>query len=963
MTWSPHSVLAPRHPASPWQESGGHHVRFAKVGRSEGHVFRLVGVATNTFLFTDIAGSTRLWQENAPAMQEALSVHDDITLSTVEQHGGQVFKHTGDGVAAVFESARGALEAAVELQRRLARSRHPNIGALQVRMGIHSGEAQERDGDYFGLSVTRCARLMSAGHAGQILVSYVTEQLASADDLPLRDLGEHRLRDLSRAERIFQLSYDGEPESFPSLRTLEAAPNNLPTVPTSFVGRDQELAELSKLVHGSRLVTITGVGGAGKTRVALHAAAEMAAEFPGGVWLVELAAVTDPDAVDSAMVTALSLNQPSGVSARQTLLEHLAKAQKTLVMVDNCEHLIDTVAGLVRDVLAQCPDTTVIATSRELLGVPGEVSYRLRSMGLPPQDADAVAVRSADSVKLFVERGAAARSDFRLSRDNSDHIVEICRRLDGMPLALELAAARLRTFSTDQIASHLDQRFRLLTGGSRTALPRQQTLTATIEWSYRLLEDREADLLRRLSVFQDGFTFDSVTAVCSGGSIDALDILELLPGLVDKSLVAVDDDEGEVRYRLLETLRQFARDRLDETGRSEDWRRRHAEHFAAFAPETSVELMFGPRGREMVRRLRPELGNLRQAMSWAIGVGDAVSALGALRVYKRISAAGGVGWSEGLAWTSQVFEMDTGDLDRAQRALLLYQHGTSLGLAGRLSEAIDVLTESVEIQRRVDAETGDPSLTPELPMSINWLSLVILWSGGAGERNEVYSGFQNEVLELARRRGERVTAALALANLAHHRDPGGDPARARQLFEEAEEAIRAVGSGSQLAGLAWQRAGFEFHQGELEEARRRLEFAEQAHTDNGADAAALEARLLGLHCAIELGERERVGDYRDALPGLFDEESRESLRFHQIAIALGAGVDAALGRAERVAIAAGASRVIAEKGHILRWDYVEYFDRLVENSRSELGDAAFSRLTERGAAKSPEEIVAFLLDV
>lgn len=921
-------------------------------------------MATSTFLFTDIAGSTRLWQENAQAMEEALSTHDEVTLSTVERHGGRVFKHTGDGVAAVFGSARPALEAATDLQKRLAQTAHPDIGPLRVRIGIHSGEAQERDGDYFGLSVTRAARLMAAGHGGQILVSYVTERLAGADDLPLRDLGEHRLRDLSRAERIFQMAYEGEPETFPPLRTVDAAPNNLPTFPTSFVGRDQELAELSKHVHASRLVTITGVGGSGKTRVALQTAAELAAEFPGGVWLVELAAVTDPAAVDSAMVSALNLQQPSGVSPRQTLLEHLGKVAATLVLVDNCEHLIDAVADLVGEILTHSRGTTVIATSRELLGVPGEVSYRLRSMGLPPQDADAIAVRSADAVKLFVERGTAARPDFRLNSENSDHIVEICRRLDGMPLALELAAARLRTFSTDQIASHLDQRFRLLTGGSRTALPRQQTLTATIEWSYRLLENNEAELLRRLSVFQDGFTFDSVTAVCSGGSIDELDILELLPGLVDKSLVAVDDDEGEeVRYRLLETLRQFARDRLDETGGSEHWRSRHGAHFAAFGTETSTERMFGPGGDELVRRLRPEIGNLRQAMSWALGAGEFDIAVGALRAYKRISAAGGAGWSESLAWSTQVFELGAGEVPDHQRALLLYLHGTSLALAGQLDGAIELLTESVAIQRRVEAETGDPALTPELPMSLNWLSLATLWNGGGGDRNEVYTDFQEEVLEVARRRNEPVMTAFALANLAHHRDPGGDPVRARQRFEEAEEAIRLLGSEARLAGIAWQRAGFEFHQGELEEARRRLEYAERVHGANGAESAALEARLLGLHCAVELGEVEAIEDYRQALPGLFDDESRASLRFHQIAIAMGAGVDAALGRSERVALAAGASRAIAEHGHTLRWDYVDYFERLIENSRSALGEDTFRRLSEQGVAKSPEEVTEFLLEL
>ncbi|MGH8946795.1 MAG: adenylate/guanylate cyclase domain-containing protein [Acidimicrobiia bacterium] len=611
-----------------------------------------------TFLFTDIEGSTRLWDRHPEAMRQALAAHDELVRKGVESQGGRIFKHTGDGVAAAFASAADALKASVEIQRRMTETAHPDIGVLTLRMAVHTGEAEERDGDYFGPPLNRTARLLSVAHGGQILVGHVTEQLAVGslgEGVSLADLGEHRLQDLARVERIFQLKVAGLAGDFPPLRTPDIVPNNLPTLATSFVGRAQELAEVEKLIRGARLVTVTGVGGAGKTRLALQVAAELGNEFRGGIWLIELASITDPELIDAGAGDALGVGQQSGRSIREAIIDYLAE-QEALLIVDNCEHLIHGAAEFIAEVMARAPGCRVIATSRELLGVGGEVAYGLRSLELPRRDESPPLSELAryDAVKLFLERAQAGLPNFRLTTQAAPAVTEICRRLDGMPLALELAAARLRSFSPQQIADHLDQRFRLLTGGSRTALPRQQTLSAAIDWSYRLLTEPERLLFDRLSVFHGGCTLDVVSEVCTDDHLDAFTVLELLPSLVDKSLVAVDTEGTEARYRLLETLRQFARDRLDETGTADEFRRRHARFFRDLAIEAGQHIR-GPDETSWWARIDTELDNLRQAMTWAMEAGEPELAL---------ETAGGfwrfwwfkARWGEGVSWLQRTVE-------------------------------------------------------------------------------------------------------------------------------------------------------------------------------------------------------------------------------------------------------------------------------------------------------------------
>ena len=518
-----------------------------------------------TFLFTDIEGSTRMWERLPEAMKPALARHDAILREAVATHGWRIVKTTGDGCHAAFASAADAIAAAADAQHALGaeawESIHPET--IRVRMGVYTGEAEARDGDYYGPALNRAARLMSVGHGGQILISAVTAELAR-DRLPtglsLRDLGEHRLKDLVRPERIFQLAGAGLRVDFAPLKSLDLIPNNLPAQLTSFVGREAEIAEARRLLSATRLLTFTGSGGTGKTRLSLQVAAEALADFADGVWLVELAPLADPDRVAAAVAAVFDLRDQPGRTMLEQLQDYL-RARQVLLILDNCEHLIAASARVADALVRACPKVKVLASSREALGLAGERIFHVPSLGVPEPKAIVDAIARSEAVQLFVERATAAQPRFSLNAQNASAIGDICRRLDGIPLAIELAAARIRLFAPEQIAARLNDRFKLLTGGSRTALPRQQTLRALIDWSYDLLPDPEKALLRRLAVFAGGWTFEAAEAVC-----DSDDLLDALGHLVDKSLVAVDDCVGEARYVLLETVRQYAREKLFDAG-------------------------------------------------------------------------------------------------------------------------------------------------------------------------------------------------------------------------------------------------------------------------------------------------------------------------------------------------------------------------------------------------------------
>jgi predicted ATPase len=549
---------------------------------------------TVTFLFTDIEGSTRRWEQDPEAMRTALAAHDEVLRSAVENEGGFLFNHTGDGICAAFSSANDAVAAAVAGQRALE---------LPVRMGLATGHAESRRGDYHGPVLNRTARVMAAGHGGQILLAGSTAGLVEGVDLA--DLGAHRLRDLSASEHLFQVRAPGLKSAFPALRTLDAVPGNLPVQSTSFIGRESQVVQLAGLVRGQRLVTLTGVGGVGKTRLALEVAAWVAEDFSDGVWLVELAAIGDPAAVPDVVASTLGITAQADLSVTQSIADALV-GRRLLVVLDNCEHVLGAAADLVEAILARTRTVTVMATSREGLRLAAEHSWLVPSLGVEGAGSEGVA--------LFVERAVAVNAGFSVADPAEAEAVEvICRRLDGIALAIELAAARMVSMSAQDVRDRLDKRFRLLAGGRR-GLERHQTLRHAVAWSYDLLDDTERLVLGRCVVFAGGF--DLAAAARLSRPLDEYTVLDVLDSLVRKSLVTVDPAGGHARYGLLETIRQFAEEQLGAAENLAQVRDAHARHFADRA-QAMYDAYSGSGHRQAVDWLDVELDNLRAGFRWA----------------------------------------------------------------------------------------------------------------------------------------------------------------------------------------------------------------------------------------------------------------------------------------------------------------------------------------------------------
>ena len=580
---------------------------------------------TFTFLFTDIEGSTALLRRLRESLYtQVLADHRSLIRSGLAAHGGREVDTQGDGLFAVFSSPSACLAAVVDMQKALETHAWPAGEHVRVRMGIHTGEASKTATGLVGLDVHRAARVAAVGYGGQVLLSEAAAALVR-DWIPaqaaLKDLGVHRLKDLGRPEHIFQLQVPGLQAEFPPLRSLgnPALLNNLPAQLSTFIGRARELSEVRALVESSRLVTLTGAGGCGKTRLSLQVAAEMLDGSGDGVWLVELAAVSDPDAVPSVIIEALGIAPQAGRPALEALLDALAP-QDLLIVLDNCEHLIDACAKTADALVRRCPRVHLVATSREPLGIDGETIYRVPSLSLPASGASE-APETSDAVALFLDRARAQGAGLTVNEETLPVIVSVCQRLDGLPLAIELAAARLRSLSLTGLHDRLDQRFRLLTGGSRTALARQQTLRATVDWSYSLLNGAEQSLLRRLSTFAESFDLDAAEAVCGFGEIDVFDVAELLGALVDKSLVVAEPAGGALRYRLLETIRRFAAERLAEAGEDEAAAvaAAHGRHYLSVA-EAAAPHLRGSDQSDWFARLDADHANLRRATQYASSV-------------------------------------------------------------------------------------------------------------------------------------------------------------------------------------------------------------------------------------------------------------------------------------------------------------------------------------------------------
>jgi predicted ATPase/class 3 adenylate cyclase len=796
---------------------------------------------TVTLFFSDIEGSTRLLEQlGRTRYAEALSRHRDILRDAFATHGGYEVDYAGDGFFVAFSSALEAVVTAVAAQRGLDVEDWPDGQKLRVRIGLHTGEPLPVPPKYVGLDVHRTARIMAAGHGGQVLLSERTAGLAD-EELPegtsIKDLGEHRLKDLSRPQRLYQLTIDGMATAFPPLKTLGGRANNLPAQPNRLIGRSDELADVAGALRGleTRLVTIVGPGGTGKTRLALHAAAELVDDFADGVFVVFLAPLHQPELVLDAIATTLGLRSRAGETIEDTLISYLAE-RKLLLLLDNFEHLLGAAASVSR-LLSAAPNLSVLITTREPLRIMAERVLDVGPLSVPDSDTSSLAgALDHDAVALFVERATAAKADFELDAGNLDAVTEICVRLDGLPLAIELAAARLRAFSPTALLKRLDQRLALLTGGARDADERQRTLRSTIEWSHDLLSPQEKMLLARLAVFAGGCRPAEAEAVCDVDGDLGTDVLDGLASLVEKSLLRVREDfDGEPRFWMLETIREYAFERLQAEGELAVMLRRHAAAFADIVEEAEPELRT-PRQLAWLHRLDAEQENARAAITWGLeyDIEMALRFTGSLYQYWEYRGL----WNEGIRWTNEAIERARDRAASSTYARGLFSAGFLAQIPGRNDESEELLGEALVAFREIDdrertayalgemgwakiwqaeldeartvlerarslaSESGDPWL-----IAHSTLGLAACFTEGPVDLSALHAAeaLLQESLRLCQEAGDEIMATRARGNLGWLAVLREDYAGAKQLFEaslrSASEAGDELNVGIHLSNL------------------------------------------------------------------------------------------------------------------------------------------------------------------
>ncbi len=742
--------------------------------------------AVTTFLFTDIEGSTRLWEQDPGRMRPALERHDAIVREAVARHHGSLVKMTGDGAHAAFDEPLDAIDAALAVQLALADAASELGLALGVRCGMHAGRHHRRDDDYFGTEVNRAARIMGAAYGGQVLMSAAVAAMVGTrlpQGVSLRDLGAVRLRDLGSPERIFELVHPRLRADFPALRSLEKTPNNLPHEVTSFVGREREVSQARTLLEGSRLLTVVGMGGIGKTRLTLHVAAQAMDDYPDGVWFVELAPLNDARDVAQAVATVLNVKEETGRTVAEALATHV-KTRRALLVLDNCEHLLRGCSELARQLLAAGANLKILASSREPLHVAGEATFPLAALAVPDLRApfEPRVLAQNPAARLFIERAIAAHPAFEVTPKVATAIAAICHRLDGIPLALELAAARVRGLSVQQIADRLTDRFKLLRGGDPSMLPRQQTLRALMDWSYDLLSDGERSLLGQLSVFAGGWTIEATEAICDCGREDLVD---LLTRLVDKSLVArVQHSE---RYHLLETVRQFAREHLVAAGVEPQVRGRHLAYCAALAERAKPGLM-GPEQGEWLNRLDEEHENLLAAHDYASevegGAGPGLKLVSEIKLYW-INR----GYLElGMRLITEALARSGAQGRDFARCKGLFDAGQLQFVMRQFAQARVHLSESLSIAR----ELGNTKAIATVLQSLGMARL------GQGELKDARTLLE-EALSLATEHGDKRELAAATNALAQLLRVEGRGSEARLLFERSVELASQQGDGESVA--------------------------------------------------------------------------------------------------------------------------------------------------------------------
>jgi predicted ATPase/class 3 adenylate cyclase len=879
---------------------------------------------TVTFLFTDIEGSTRRWDANPTEMQAALARHDELLRQAIEAQGGIVFKTVGDAFCAAFRTATGALDAALAVQRATSAEDWGEVGPVRVRVALHTGAAEERAGDYFGQPLNRVARILSAGHGGQTLLSEVTHGLVR-DALPkgvsLRDLGEQRLKDLQRPERIFQLIAPDLSSEFPPLKTLDNQPNNLPIQHTPFIGREKEVGEVGERLRRPdvRLLTLTGPGGTGKTRLALQVAADLSDDFEHGVYFVNLAPISDPSLVASTIAQTLDVRESPGQPLMQTLKEYLREKQ-VLLLLDNFEQVTDAAAA-VNEPLASATGVKVLVTSRVVLRVYGEHDYQVPALSLPdprhlpPLDR----LSQYEAVRLFIERAQAAKADFEVTNDNAPAVAEICARLDGLPLAIELAAARVRLLPPQAMLSRLQSRLKLLTGGAKDLPARQQTLRNTIEWSYDLLSEGEKKLFRRLAVFVGGRTLEAVEAVCNANGDLGVDVLEGVQSLVDKSLLQEREGVGgEPRFVMLETIHEFAREKLRESGESKLISTEHALYFVRLTEEAGDPLAWNV-GRELLEwldQLEVEHDNIRSALAWTRETND-------VEIGHRLGGAVWRFWSirghlsEGRGQLAWMIGLEGGGAGKRGQAVSTAARARVLTGAGQLAwnqgdyvAAGDLFDQSLAMWRELDYPPG-------IGFSLSNLGRV---AGSRGDHAAAQSHYA-ECLAVYRKVGNKQGIGMTLIELGNEAFLCGDYVSARTYQEQSlalfQERGDQFGSYIVLFNLAQLT---------------RLE---------GDGKGAVEKFAEGLSIARELDDQRIISVY---LLGM-------------------GGAASTSGEPVKGVRLFGASEALRERiGSALEPEDQLQYDRDMLDMRNQLSEEAFSKAWEEGRAMSMEEAIAYALE-
>jgi len=918
-----------------------------------------------THLFTDLECSTQLWEQHPDAMKPALARHDTILHNAVEGHRGMVVKTTGDGLHAVFVSASDGICAALSAQEAIKAENWTGTEPLRVRMALHTGEAQLRAGDYYGSAVNRAARLMGIGHGGQILLSQATATLIQ-DALPLEadllDLGDHRLNDLTSTEYVFQLSHPKLTNQFPPLRSLGTYDHNLPLQLNSFVGRERELEAITGHLSENRLLTLFGVGGTGKTRLMLQVAAQVLDDYKDGVWLVELASLTDHAQVLERVASTFSLREQPGQPLLETLTDYL-RYKQLLLILDNCEHLVAASAQLVEHLLQACPNLTVLVTSREGLAIPGEVTFQVPSLSLPNQEqttSDDIMV--SECVQLFAERAQAAAPAFKITPENAGFVAQICRRLDGIPLAIELAAARVQVLSVEQIASRLQDRFRLLTGGSRTALPRQQTLQALIDWSWDLLSEPERHLLSHLSVFSGGWTLEAAEALAGDYADDSvptnsLDVLEGLTQLVAKSLVVAEHGSLDgIRYRMLESIRHYAHDRLIESGEASNQRDHHAEYFSQYVIDTEQYL----RGPEMItwlKRLEVEHDNLRAAMEWSLETRPEF----VLRTMAPLVYSGGgiSNTSEIRGWLEQALETvndQTVSKDQVSTADLVSQVKALSLLAwinfrlGEYTACESAAEEAITLARRIGAKR-------EVAYGLQILSLALAYLGNLDKALQD----AHESITFNRQHGSKWDLSLSLSSISVIYTYTNELDQARSFAQEGLTIAQEIGNPWSIGLSLRSLARIAAQQGDVQEALVRFEQSVKIFEKQGNLGLVVVARSDLAHFLRRQGEIPAArAIYEQTIQEWFEHGSRPAVAhqlecFAYLAISHEDPIRAAtlLGAAESIREASSSIRMGGEQ---------EDYKQAVAQLHTELDDDGFKKALNAGRVMTIEQSITFALE-